>query len=175
MKQKKKRNKQYQPKPVFDLRRLNLCKKEFLDTLQAVQLAIEMKLPRGVMNRDEKEAACFLLNFFGLILTRRKEIGIITEKDYEDSGYYCLDLINALVEVVKRSNDKGVDSYGSTGDELHMLQDGFADFIAVLKEEIEERPQMLLREWNATIHYCNEREALRKKEDERRSQTTACP
>lgn len=160
---KKKRTKPYKPKAVFDLRRLILCKKEFLQTLQAVQLAIELKLPRGVMNRDEKEASCFLLNLFGFILTHRKELDIISEKEYDESGNYCLEIMGAMRQVVKRSNDKGIDTFGSTGDELRIIQDGFADFIAVLKEEIEERPQMLLREWNATIHYCNEREALRRK------------
>lgn len=160
---KKKRTKPYKPKAVFDLQRLILCKKEFLQTLQAVQLAIELKLPRGVMNRDEKEASCFLLNFFGLILTHRKELGILSEKECEESGNYCLEIMGAMLQVVKRSNDKGIDTFGSTGDELRIIQDGFADFIAVLKEEIEERPQILLREWNATIHYCNEREAQRRK------------
>lgn len=165
MRPKKKRNKPYKPKRVFDLRRMLACKQEFLEALQTVQLALESKLPRGVMNKDEKEATCFLLNFFGLILTRRKEIGIITEQEYEEAGAFCLELIGAMVQVVKRSNEKGIETYGSTGDELRTIQDGLAEFIAVLKEEIEERPQMLLREWNATIDYCNEREALRRKQE----------
>lgn len=127
------------------------------------------------MNQDEKEACCFMLNFIGLILEHRHQRGLIYDEDYKNSALAVREIMGALLEAINRSVDKGIETYGSTGDELRTIQDGFAEFYELMRIEIEERPQMLLREWNATIHYCNEREALRKKEDERRSQTTACP
>lgn len=165
----KKRDKAYVEKGVFDLARFQKSKRNFLDQIQAIQLAIEMKLPRGVMNHHERNASTHLLNFFAMIIAHRHERGLITQEEYIASEQVCLEIMEAMTQVGQRSAEKGIETYGSTGDELRIIQDGYAEFIDVLKEEIEERPKYLLKEWNATINFVNKMSADRRKENERHS------
>lgn len=171
----KKRNKAHKEKGVFNLGLFQKSKRNFLDQIQAIQLAIELKLPRGVMNHHERNASTHLLNFFAMIITHRHERGLITQEEYETSGQVCLEIMEAMAQVGQRSADKGIETYGSTGDELQIIQDGYAEFIEVLKEEIEERPRYLLKEWNATINFTNKMDADRRKQNEAKNQRSENP
>lgn len=159
MKQKKKRNKPYKSRGIYDLTAMYHVQKQLRAVFQKVQLAIEFKLPRAVMNQDEKEACCFMLNFIGLILEHRHQRGLIYDEDYKNSALAVREIMGALLEAINRSVDKGIETYGSTGDELRTIQDGFAEFYELMRIEIEERPQTLAREFNATIYYCDRENA----------------
>lgn len=170
MRTKKKRNKPYKSRGIYDLTAMRHVQQQLRAVFQKVQLAVEFKLPRGVMNQDEKEACCFMLNFIGLILEHRHQRGLINAEDYQNSALVVREIMGALLEAINRSVDKGIETYGSTGDELRTIQDGFSEFYELMQIEIEERPQTLAREFNATISYC-ERENARlereRKEGER--------